>query len=317
MCASRAPCGLNTAVNRASGIAIKGSVIALRFNRLRCPVTDPHDPIAAVRGAGRRADGRRSILPAPWRSPAARSISTGLDHQVGLLCAKSLDLPPDEGRRVRPRLIALSGCDGGAVACPGGARRAIRLSTLPPPAKGRAMVIGSTSILSAVRRAARGAGADLACRPHGAVRRHGATARQRRLAGGAGRAGARCAPPAASDQVRRAARAAADRRRTGHRGRLAGTRASRRHDPVARMLRCRVLPAAAGDRAGAVAEHRPGRRGRGGRHRAAGADHRAGHRAVAGAQPAGDGHRLHPHRDRAVAAAQRAVRRRARRPTWC
>jgi hypothetical protein len=34
---------------------------------------------------------------------------TGLDGQVGLLCAKSLDLPPDEGRRIRPRLIALSG----------------------------------------------------------------------------------------------------------------------------------------------------------------------------------------------------------------
>ena len=52
---------------------------------------------------------------------------TGLDDEVGLLCAKSLDLPPDEGRRVRPRLIALSGCDGGAVARPGDARRAIRL----------------------------------------------------------------------------------------------------------------------------------------------------------------------------------------------
>jgi len=34
---------------------------------------------------------------------------TWLNGQVGLLCAKSLDLPPDEGRRVRPRLIALSG----------------------------------------------------------------------------------------------------------------------------------------------------------------------------------------------------------------
>jgi hypothetical protein len=33
----------------------------------------------------------------------------GLEDQVGLLCAKMLDLPPDEGRRVRPRLIALSG----------------------------------------------------------------------------------------------------------------------------------------------------------------------------------------------------------------
>ncbi len=34
---------------------------------------------------------------------------TGFDRYVGLLCAKSLDLPPDEGRRIRPRLIALSG----------------------------------------------------------------------------------------------------------------------------------------------------------------------------------------------------------------
>ena len=33
----------------------------------------------------------------------------GLQSEVGLLCAKTLDLPPDEGRRMRPRLIALSG----------------------------------------------------------------------------------------------------------------------------------------------------------------------------------------------------------------
>ena len=31
------------------------------------------------------------------------------DSQVGLLCARMLDLPPDEGRLLRPRLIALSG----------------------------------------------------------------------------------------------------------------------------------------------------------------------------------------------------------------
>jgi hypothetical protein len=37
---------------------------------------------------------------------------TGFNDQVGLLCAKSLDLPPDEGRRVRPRLILLSGSIG-------------------------------------------------------------------------------------------------------------------------------------------------------------------------------------------------------------
>ena len=33
----------------------------------------------------------------------------GLDTEVGLLCAKSLDLSPDEGRRVRPWLVGLSG----------------------------------------------------------------------------------------------------------------------------------------------------------------------------------------------------------------
>ena len=31
----------------------------------------------------------------------------GLDRGVGLLCAKSLDLPPDAGRAVRPTLAAL------------------------------------------------------------------------------------------------------------------------------------------------------------------------------------------------------------------
>jgi hypothetical protein len=34
---------------------------------------------------------------------------TGLESQVGLLCAKTLDLPPEEGRRLRPWLVALSG----------------------------------------------------------------------------------------------------------------------------------------------------------------------------------------------------------------
>jgi hypothetical protein len=33
---------------------------------------------------------------------------TGLDQDVGLLCAKSLDLSPDEGRSLRPNLIVLS-----------------------------------------------------------------------------------------------------------------------------------------------------------------------------------------------------------------
>ncbi len=31
----------------------------------------------------------------------------GLERQVGLLCARSLDLPPDDGRELRPMLIGL------------------------------------------------------------------------------------------------------------------------------------------------------------------------------------------------------------------
>lgn len=39
---------------------------------------------------------------------AGRRIDlAGLDSQVGLLCARALDLDPEEGRRVRPDLIAL------------------------------------------------------------------------------------------------------------------------------------------------------------------------------------------------------------------
>jgi hypothetical protein len=39
---------------------------------------------------------------------AGRSIDlSGLDGAVGLVCAKSLDLPPDEGGQMRDTLIAL------------------------------------------------------------------------------------------------------------------------------------------------------------------------------------------------------------------
>ena len=35
------------------------------------------------------------------------TILDGFDRQVGLVCAKAMDLPPDRGRSVRPRLILL------------------------------------------------------------------------------------------------------------------------------------------------------------------------------------------------------------------
>jgi hypothetical protein len=70
--------------------------------------TEPNDPIAAVRGLAEEL--RKTTDLARALAESGRAIDlTGLEHDVGLLCAKSLDLPPDEGRRVRPRLIALSG----------------------------------------------------------------------------------------------------------------------------------------------------------------------------------------------------------------
>ena len=69
---------------------------------------DPHDPIAAVRALATELTKTIGIACALAESGRAIDL-TGLDHQVGLLCAKSLDLPPDEGRRVRPRLMVLSG----------------------------------------------------------------------------------------------------------------------------------------------------------------------------------------------------------------
>ncbi len=44
---------------------------------------------AALLDAGRRVD------------------MTGLDQRTGRLCAQGLDLPPDEGARLRPALLAL------------------------------------------------------------------------------------------------------------------------------------------------------------------------------------------------------------------
>jgi hypothetical protein len=69
---------------------------------------DAADPTAAVRELAE--DLTRQVALACSQAEADEAIDlAGLDRQVGLLCAKSLDLPPDEGRRVRPRLIALSG----------------------------------------------------------------------------------------------------------------------------------------------------------------------------------------------------------------
>ena len=71
-------------------------------------VTEPDDPTAAVHALAEKL--ANTIGVARALAESGRPIDlTGIDQDIGLLCAKSLDLPPDEGRRMRPRLVALSG----------------------------------------------------------------------------------------------------------------------------------------------------------------------------------------------------------------
>ena len=78
------------------------------------PDTAPHVPTsdgdASVEAVRALSDELTNIVGvARALVEAGRDVDlAGLDRQVGLLCAKTLDLPPDEGRRLRPRLIALS-----------------------------------------------------------------------------------------------------------------------------------------------------------------------------------------------------------------
>lgn len=66
-----------------------------------------HDQITAVHALAEELT--KTIDLACALAECGRAIDlTGFDHRVGLLCAKSLDLPPDEGRCMRPHLVALS-----------------------------------------------------------------------------------------------------------------------------------------------------------------------------------------------------------------
>jgi hypothetical protein len=72
------------------------------------PSPDSEDPMDAVRALA--GELMKLVGVAVALVEAGRNVDlASLDSQVGLLCAKTLDLPPDDGRRVRPRLIALSG----------------------------------------------------------------------------------------------------------------------------------------------------------------------------------------------------------------
>lgn len=69
---------------------------------------DSYDPIGAVQAMAEELT--QTIDVAGALASSGRVVDlTGFDQQVDLLCARSLDLPPDEGRRLRPNLIVLSG----------------------------------------------------------------------------------------------------------------------------------------------------------------------------------------------------------------
>ena len=71
------------------------------------PDAETRDPLADVRALAEALT--QTIGVARALAESGRAIELiGLDREVGLLCAQSLDLPPDTGRRVRPQLIALS-----------------------------------------------------------------------------------------------------------------------------------------------------------------------------------------------------------------
>ncbi len=66
----------------------------------------PHDPFAAARTYATSL-ARTTALARAFTTSGRTVDLAGLDDKVGLLCAKALDLPPNEGRELRTELILL------------------------------------------------------------------------------------------------------------------------------------------------------------------------------------------------------------------
>ncbi len=73
------------------------------------PLPSPLDPLAPMHEVEALAEGvAATVRVARGLLEGRRQVEiAGLDRMVGLLCAKALDLPPDQGRQLRPRLLAL------------------------------------------------------------------------------------------------------------------------------------------------------------------------------------------------------------------
>ena len=65
-----------------------------------------HDPVAAQHDLAEQV--RKTVAIARALAGMDREVEViGLDRMVGLLCAKTLDLAPDQGRAARPGLLAI------------------------------------------------------------------------------------------------------------------------------------------------------------------------------------------------------------------
>ncbi len=68
--------------------------------------TPPADPVALQQALAEQV--QRVVAIARALAGSGRPVDlSGLDGAVGLLCAKTLDLPPDQGRLARPQLAAI------------------------------------------------------------------------------------------------------------------------------------------------------------------------------------------------------------------
>ena len=68
--------------------------------------TPPADPLALQQALAEQV--QRIVAISRALAGSGRRVDlSGLDGAVGLLCAKTLDLPPDQGRLARPQLAAI------------------------------------------------------------------------------------------------------------------------------------------------------------------------------------------------------------------
>ena len=68
--------------------------------------TPPSDPLALQQALAEQV--QRIVAISRALAGSGRRVDlSGLDGTVGLLCAKTLDLPPDQGRLARPQLAAI------------------------------------------------------------------------------------------------------------------------------------------------------------------------------------------------------------------